>query len=77
MLEHAVYNDESHSILEQILHMYRGESFYNVVARMFGIPGESLKDYLSGGNQPREVEYARYWHGYLILLESHYSSLLQ
>lgn len=69
MLEHAVYNDESHSILEQILHMYRGESFYNVDCQDVWHPGESLKDYLSGGNQPREVEYARYWHGYLILLK--------
>lgn len=66
MLEHAVYESNGHSLLEQVLHMYRGESYeleggWN--------PGYSLKDYLENVPQPREVEYARYWHGYLVVLK--------
>lgn len=65
MLEHAVYSAEEHSILEQVLFMYRGES-----SEGDGwAPGYSLIDYLSGIEQAREVEYARYWHGYLIVLK--------
>lgn len=64
MLEHAVYRSDGHTLLEQVLHMYRGES-----AEGDGwAPGYSLIDYLAGQAQPREVEYARYWHGYLVAL---------
>lgn len=65
MLEHAIYESEEHSFLEQLLIMYRGES---------GIgdgwaPGYSLIDYADGIEQPREADYARYWHGYLVILK--------
>lgn len=67
MLEHAVYKSENHSILEQVLHMYRAESY---VGEEDGWqPGNSLHDYLNYIPQPREVEYARYWHGYLVILK--------
>lgn len=66
MLEHAVYKTESHSIWEQILHMYRSESCED---EDHWWPGYSLNDYLEKTPQPREVEYARYWHGYLVVLK--------
>lgn len=66
MLEHAVYKTESHSIWEQILHMYRSESCED---ENYWWPGYSLNDYLEKTPQPREVEYARYWHGYLVVLK--------
>ena len=70
MLEHAVYSSEEHSLLEQVLHMYRGESCPPETAGQAGWwPGQSLKDYLTGVPQPREVSYSRYWHGYLVLLK--------
>ncbi|MCM1215351.1 MAG: hypothetical protein NC331_16470 [Lachnospiraceae bacterium] len=65
MLENAVYQSDDHTMLEQILHMYRGESGTGDG----WAPGYSLMDHLSGADQPREVEYARYWHGYLVLLK--------
>lgn len=65
MLENAVYRSEEHSLLEQILVMYRGES-----GEGDGwAPGYSLVDYLDGVEQSREVDYARYWHGYLVVLK--------
>lgn len=69
MLENAVYSNDEHSVLEQVLHMYRSES--NNVEGQYSEwePGRSLKDYLEGVPQPCEVEYGRYWHGYLIVLK--------
>lgn len=64
MLENAIYDSPEHSGLEQILYMYRGESD----AGDGWAPGHSLVDYLEGTEQPREVEYSRYWHGYLVVL---------
>ena len=69
MLEHAVYRSPDHSLLEQVLMMYRAESYYVPEDPDGWHPGESLVDYLCGYEQPREVEYARYWHGYLVFLE--------
>lgn len=66
MLEHAVYRSENHGLVEQVLHIYRGESCEEEDSWW---PGQSLRDYLDGVPQPREVEYARYWHGYLIILK--------
>ena len=71
MLEHAIYDysKNGHSTLEQVLHMYRAET-YNVEGNPDGWePGRSLKDYVENIPQPREVEYGRYWHGYLIVLK--------
>lgn len=68
MLEHAVY-DGGHSTWQQALNMYRAESFYDKNDPDGWQPGQSLLDYLEGVPQAREVEYARYWHGYLILLK--------
>ncbi|MCM1536094.1 MAG: hypothetical protein NC126_09275 [Clostridium sp.] len=65
MLENAVYQSEEHTMLEQILFMYRGESGTGDG----WAPGYSLEDYIGGIQQPREVEYARYWHGYLVVLK--------
>lgn len=64
MLEHAVYQSDGHSMLEQVLCMYRGES-----SEAGWAPGYSLIDYLGGKPQLREESYARYWHGYLVLLK--------
>ena len=68
MLEHAVYAGE-HSVLDQVMHMYRAESYYDENDPAGWHPGESLADYLVGREQPREVEYSRYWHGYLVVLK--------
>ncbi len=69
MLEYAVYSNNEHSVWEQILHMYRSET-NNIENDPNGWePGRSLKDYLEGVPQPCEVEYGRYWHGYLIVLK--------
>lgn len=65
MLENAVYKNPEHSTLEQMLLMYRGES-----GEGDGwATGYSLMDYLYGEEQTREVSYARYWHGYLVVLK--------
>lgn len=69
MLEHAVYSHEKHSVLEQVLHMYRSETFYDENYEDGWWPGQSLKDYLTNVEQPREVTYGRYWHGYLVILK--------
>lgn len=65
MLEHTIYNNPTHSRLEQVLYMYRGESSDGDG----WAPALSLEDYLRGAEQPREVEYSRYWHGYLLILK--------
>lgn len=67
MLEHSVYKPKNHNILEQVLHMYRSESYQGEEDGWQ--PGNSLSDYLKNIPQPREVEYARYWHGYLVILK--------
>ncbi|MBE5851922.1 MAG: hypothetical protein E7299_03075 [Lachnospiraceae bacterium] len=69
MLEHAVYSHDNHSVLEQVLHMYRAESYYDENNEDGWWPGQSLKDYLNNVSQPREVTYGRYWHGYLVILK--------
>lgn len=65
MLENAIYDSDEHTMLEQILRMYRGESGTGDG----WAPGLSLEDYVGKTEQPREVEYARYWHGYLVVLK--------
>lgn len=65
MLENAVYQSEEHSMLEQILCMYRAESGTEIG----WAPGHSLVDYLEYRPQPVEVAYSRYWHGYLVVLK--------
>ncbi len=65
MLEHSIYSADNHSTLEQTLYMYRpewgeGDDWY---------PWYSLLDYLQGTEVPKEMEYSRYWHGYLVLLK--------
>lgn len=67
MLEYAVYDPEIHGVLRQALRMYRAESYEG--EENGWQPGRSLSDYLRNVPQPREVEYARYWHGYLVLLK--------
>jgi len=65
MLENAVYSNPEHSMPEQALLMYRGES-----GEGDGwATGYSLMDFLYGEKQAREVSYARYWHGYLVVLK--------
>lgn len=65
MLGTAVYNAKDHTLLERALYMYRGESGTGTG----WAPGISLKDYLLGQEQHREMEYSRYWHGYLVVLK--------
>lgn len=71
MLEHAVYSSGQHSVLEQALLMYRSESHGTAAEGEEDgwWPGHSLRDYLTGIPQPREVSYPRYWHGYLVFLK--------
>lgn len=66
MLEHAIYEAEDHGVLEQTLKMYRSESCADQDGWW---PGYSLKDYLEKIPQAQEVEYSRYWHGYLLALK--------
>lgn len=66
MLEHAIYESEDHSVLEQTMKMYRSES---CPYKDGWWPGYSLKDYLEKIPQAQEVEYSRYWHGYLLVLK--------
>ena len=66
MLEHAIYVSDNHGILDQVLNMYRSESCETEDGWW---PGYSLKDYLENIPQPRETEYSRYWHGYLLVLK--------
>jgi hypothetical protein len=65
MLENSIYHNDAHSTLEQTLFMYRGES-----GKGDGwAAGYSLSDYLNDVVQTREESYARYWHGYLVILK--------
>ncbi|MBO4347763.1 MAG: hypothetical protein J5840_09025 [Lachnospiraceae bacterium] len=64
MTEFAIY-DSPHPVFEQVMFMYRKESCPDGG----WWPGVSLTDYLYGNPQPVEVEYSRYWHGYLIVLK--------
>ncbi len=65
MLEFAVY-DSPHSVIGQVMNMYRPESSPNENEWW---PGQSLTDYLDNVGQQNEVEYSRYWHGYLVVLK--------
>ncbi len=65
MLFFSIYDNQEHSTLEQVMHMYRGESSEGEG----WTPGESLRDYCYGIGNMREVEYGRYWHGYLVILK--------
>ncbi len=65
MLEHAIYAKEGRSALEQAMMMYRGEASEGAG----WAPGTSLEAYLEGSPMAREVSYARYWHGYLVILK--------
>lgn len=69
MLEHAIYDNPAHSAFSQAMHMYRAESFYDENDPTAWWPGVSLLDYLNGVPAGREVEYSRYWHGYLVVLK--------
>lgn len=69
MLEHAIYRNNQHSAFSQAMHMYRMESHYDESDPSGWWPGVSLIDYINGNPQAREVEYARYWHGYLLVLK--------
>lgn len=65
MLGSAVYRAEGHSRLEQALRVYRAESG----SEDAWMPGYSLQDYLDGAAGQLELEYSRYWHGYLVILK--------
>ncbi|MBQ8118919.1 MAG: hypothetical protein IJ794_12800 [Lachnospiraceae bacterium] len=69
MLQQAVYAGGEHSVWERALRVYRTESYYDESDPDGWQPGRSLVDYMTGVAQPREVEYGRYWHGYLIFLK--------
>lgn len=65
MLEFAAY-DSPHSVIDQVLNMYRTESGPD---EWTWWPGQSLLDCLDNVPQNLEVEYSRYWHGYLVILK--------
>lgn len=65
MLEHAVYQSPDHTRWEQMMFMYRGE---NAEGEGWA-PGYALMDFLEGKTFTKEVEYGRYWHGYLVVLK--------
>ena len=67
MLHHAIYKSEEHSALEQSMRMYRSESCPEGGDAWWA--GQSLVDYLDGAQQPKEAQYPRYWHGYLVFLK--------
>lgn len=69
MLEHAIYENKNHTKLEQALRMYRGEIIEDAPITENWAPGRSLIAYLQGIELPSEVEYGRYWHGYLVILK--------
>lgn len=62
MLQNAVY-DEGHTILEKAMGIYR-----NGWENDLWYPRETLVEYLNGV-ATEEYSYARYWHGYLVLLK--------
>lgn len=65
MLGSAVYDAGGHSKLEQAMYVYRAESGTEDA----WMPGYSLRDYLNGDTGQLELEYSRYWHGYLVFLK--------
>jgi len=62
MLQNAVYQGK-YNVLQAAMGIYRSEE--NVV---LWHPADSLIGYLEG-NRATEVSYARYWHGYLVILK--------
>ncbi len=65
MLHYAAQDLEGTTALRQSLELRRGE-----VGEGEGwAAGDSLAAYLSGESMPRQVTYARYWHGYLVILK--------
>lgn len=64
MLQNAVYEAKGRNILEQAMGIYRGE-----LSKDFWVPGDAVIRYVSGESLPYEESYARYWHGYLVLLK--------
>lgn len=64
MLHSAVYEAEGRNVLEQAMGIYRGE-----LSEEYWIPGEAVVRYAIGETLPYEESYARYWHGYLVLLK--------
>ena len=65
MLLNAIYENPERDSMEQIMYMYRPESSMGEGWS----PGISLSDYMNGASGQRELEYARYWHGYLVFLK--------
>lgn len=62
MLGNAAYEDESKSIPEKALCVYR-------YAKENEMPIDSLQVYLENGRIDSEISYSRYWHGYLVFLK--------
>lgn len=62
MLQNAVY-DEGHTVLEKAMGIYR-----NGWENDLWYPRETLVEYLNGV-ATEEYSYARYWHGYLVVLK--------
>lgn len=65
MLQYAVYENPEHSLMESAMNMYRLESG----TEDGWMPGISLVDYFQGSEDMIELEYPRYWHGYLVILK--------
>ncbi len=69
MLGHAIYKNGAHSPLERSLRVYRAESCPVEEGEDAWWPGYSLIDYMDHVEDMREVQYPRYWHGYLVVLK--------
>ena len=65
MLQNAIYNNPAHNAFEQALKVYRHE----IGDANYWLPFDSLTDYLNTGDTSSEVNYQRYWHGYLVFLK--------
>ncbi len=63
MLNSAIYNGGTHTILDQTINIYRME-----ISETEWMPGVALINYVSN-HSGEEISYARYWHGYLAILK--------
>jgi hypothetical protein len=63
MLQIAIYEEGEHSTIDRAVNVYRKE-----ISEEVWMPGVSLMNYLNDRSGV-EISYARYWHGYLVVLK--------
>ena len=67
MLHHSIYKGGEHSLLDRVLKVYRSDV---ATGEDEWLPGVSLVNDLNGASlETHEVEYSRYWHGYLVIMK--------